>query len=109
MPMPPIRFRIRTIMFAAVMVAVIMAVFMAVMRLPPWIHPLRDAYSVSCVMYTYMISHPIMILLATALFFSVVQFVVFLDRFRSLRRRPAQHSKRAHGPIPRPDPDEARS
>jgi hypothetical protein len=102
--MPPIRFQIRTIMIAVVVVAVLMAVLMAVTRLPPWMRPFHDVFSVFYAMFTYMISHPIIILLATALFLSVVQFVVFWDRFRSLRRRPGQHSTRADAPNPRPDP-----
>jgi hypothetical protein len=109
--MPPIRFRIRTIMIATVIVAVIMAVLIAVMRVfPPWTHPFRDAFSVFYSIVIYMISHPIIaFLLAIVLFGSVVQFVVFWDRFRSLRRRPGHVARKAYGPNARPDPNRSRA
>jgi hypothetical protein len=104
--MPPIRFRIRTIMIAIVVVAVVMAVFTAVMRsLPPWMHPFRNAFSVCYMIFLDMISHPIIAFLAIVLFVSVVQSAVFWDRFRSLRRKPRRFAIKAGRRIARPGPD----
>jgi hypothetical protein len=92
-------------MIAAVMVAVFMAVYVAVMRLPHWMPRLRTIRSVSYAIFIYMISHPIVAFLAVALFVSVVQFVAFWNRFRSLRRRPGQRARRADGPNPHTEAD----
>ena len=106
--MPPIRFRIRTIMIAIVLVAVVMAVFTAVMRsLPPWMHPFRDAFSLCYMIFLGMISHPIIAFLAIVLFVSVVQAAVFWDRFRSLRRKPRRFAIKAGPRIARPGPDQS--
>ena len=106
--MPPIRFRIRTIMIAIVVVAVVMAVFTAVMRsLPPWRRPFRHALSVCYMIFLYMISHPIIAFLAIVLFVSVVQSAVFWDRFRSLRRKPRRFAIKAGRRIARPRPDQS--
>ena len=97
--MPPIRFRIRTIMIAIVVVAVVMAVFTAVMRsIPPWMHPFRDVFSVCYMIFPYLIFHPIIAFLAVLLFVSVVQSAVFRDRFRSLRRKPRRFAIKAGQP-----------
>jgi hypothetical protein len=102
--MPPIRFRIRTIMIAIVVVAVVMAVFTAVMRsIPPWKHPFRDGFAVCNMIFLGMISHPIIAFLAIVLFVSLVEFAVFWDRFRSLRRKPGRFSIKNDRQIARPE------
>jgi hypothetical protein len=92
--MPRVRFRIRTIMLAVLVVAVFMAISTALMRLPPWMRLIRLVLSGFYALFVYMLAHPIMAFLAIALFVSVVQFVVFWDRFRSLRRQPRPHSRK---------------
>jgi hypothetical protein len=95
--MPPIRFRIRTIMIVIATVAVLMAVAVE-FRIIPLMHAFLEIVPLSQLI-------PVAVF-AAVLFASVVEFLVFWDRYWSHRRRAGRFSRKGIRPIGRPLPDQ---
>jgi pilus assembly protein TadC len=88
--MPPIRFRIRTIMITIAAVAVMMGVLRFA---TPWINGFLDIVPLSRIV-------PVAVL-----FGAVVEFLVFWLYFSSHRRRARRIPRKADHPSRRPEPE----
>ena len=100
--MPPIRFRIRTIMIVIAAVAVVMASAVLTSDL----HIIRRAHAFLEILFeVFSLSQIIAVIVFAAVFFvSAVEFLVFWDRYCHQRRRAGQISRKAKRPIRRPEP-----
>ena len=95
--MSRVRSRIRTIMIVIAAAAVLMAVAVE-FRIIPLMHAFLEIVPLSSII-------PVAVF-AAVLFASIVEFLVFWDRYRSHRRRAGQISRKANRPIGRPVPDQ---